>query len=170
MTNSTTEAIAASCDYCGRENRDGVPACPACGKPLTTMAEVDSSPKRKSKGLAVCLALAFGPLGLLYADLIGGGVVMLVALPIYVLTHGGLWFSVGTRLLCAARAYSVVSSQYEASTPLGRSKRLLNEAARLENIDRSKAIVVYKQVARLFPDTPASEEAVRNIEALQRHQ
>ena len=163
-------ANTAACDYCGRQNPEGAPACSGCGKTLlVTMPPAEPGPKRKSKGVAVCLALVFGPLGLLYSSVYGGCVMLVLAFPLYLLTHGGLWFSLGGRIVCAAWAYAAFSNAAEAGTPDQRARRLLETAARLESVDRRKAIAVYQQLAKLFPQSPAGREAVRNIDTLKRH-
>ena len=47
--------------------------------------------------------------------------------------------------------------------------RFLNAAARLESVDREKAIAAYRDIVRLYPNTTASREAAQNIEILIRH-
>jgi hypothetical protein len=51
-------------------------------------------------------------------------------------------------------------------TPDERGKELLNVAARLENLDRSKAIAVYLEIVKRYPGTAAADEAQRNIQVL----
>jgi outer membrane protein assembly factor BamD (BamD/ComL family) len=46
--------------------------------------------------------------------------------------------------------------------------RRLNEAALLEKDDRSKAITAYEEIIQTYPNTFASREAKRNIEAINR--
>jgi hypothetical protein len=50
--------------------------------------------------------------------------------------------------------------------PDERAQQLLNVAARLEGVDRRKAIAVYEHVVKTYPGTPASNEAQRNIQTL----
>jgi hypothetical protein len=46
------------------------------------------------------------------------------------------------------------------------AQELLNLAARLESVDRGKAVEVYAEVVRKFPGTRASGEAQRNMQTL----
>ena len=46
------------------------------------------------------------------------------------------------------------------------ARELLDLAARLEGLDRAKALLVYTDIIKRFPGTRASEEAQRNIKAL----
>jgi hypothetical protein len=45
---------------------------------------------------------------------------------------------------------------------------LLNAAAQLEGTDRVRAIAIYEDIVRFFPNTPASREAARNIQTLKK--
>jgi len=60
-----------------------------------------------------------------------------------------------------------------SGTPVCRSdlQLLLNTAARLETVDRAKAVAMYEEIVRSFPGTRASAEAHRNLQVLngQRH-
>jgi len=94
---------------------------------------------------------------------------LLIAVPIFIITNGGLWFEIGCRSLCAIWAYIEVSEQLNPSIAARRSKRLLAKAARLEDNEPSNAIVVYQQIAKLFPNTTASREAERNIRTLKQN-
>jgi len=124
-------------------------------------------PKRKSKVLAVSLALVSGPLGLLYLSDLGAALVIIVVAAPFIITHtGSLWVTLGSHILCAARAYSRIIDQDEAPNSGRDSRRLLDEAARLETVDREKAIAAYEELVRLYPDTAAGREAVRNIQTL----
>ena len=93
---------------------------------------------------------------------------LLIAVP-FILTHtGGLWLSIGGRILCAGLAYWWVDELGDIPNSNRDSARLLNEAARFENVDAAKAIGAYEEIIRLYPNTPASEEATRNIQSLMR--
>jgi hypothetical protein len=128
----------------------------------------DAQPKKKSKITAVLLALIFGPLGLLYVRAWWPAFVMiLIGFPFIITRHGGLWLTIGSRIVAAIWAYHAVIELDEAPQPNRDSAALLNEAARLESVDRSKAIAAYEEIIRLYPDTSASSEAARNIQALQ---
>jgi hypothetical protein len=159
--------VETSCGYCGHANPRALNVCEECGSSLTGAPPAeDSRPKKKSKVLAVILAFALGPLRLFYASISGGGIMILIALPLYFLTHGGWWFTIGSRIICAAWAFAALYEQDETPNAKRDSKRLLNEAASLESVDRAKAIAVYEQVVRSFPCTPARREAERNIRTL----
>ena len=49
------------------------------------------------------------------------------------------------------------------------AETLLNRAANLERYDRDEAIAAYEDIIRKYPDTAASEESRRNIEALRKN-
>jgi hypothetical protein len=53
--------------------------------------------------------------------------------------------------------------------PHDRAQELLNFAAQLESVDRAKAVLIYNEILKKFPGTPASEEAQRNIQLLTSH-
>jgi hypothetical protein len=169
MSATGDELIAASCSYCGLENSERLAACRGCGTPLgSAPVATHSEPKSKSKVLAVLLAFIFGPLGLFYATFSGGLTMIVIAVPLYLITRGGLYFSIGARVICVAWAYIAAREQDEASKPRREAIRLLDEAARLETTDRLRAITIYQEIIRLFPDTSASREAARNIQTLTR--
>ena len=48
----------------------------------------------------------------------------------------------------------------------GNAHALLEIAARLESIDRAKAVETYREIRTRFPGTRASREAQRNIKTL----
>src|SRR5437773_10980176 len=157
MSSTINESVAASCDYCGRENPDRFPNCTGCGTPLISAPPaIESEPKRKSKVLAVFLAVLFGPLGLLYVGAWWPAFVMIgIGVPFILTQTGGVWLSVVGRIICAVWAYCAVVE--EDQDPNQReSAGLLAEAARLESTDRSQAIAAYEEIIRLYPDTPAS--------------
>ena len=169
--NATTNEPAAACDYCGRENPDRLPACTGCGTPLVSAPPpTDIEPKGKSKGSAVALALLLGPLGLLYVRAWWPAFVMIVvAAPFIVTRTGGLWLTIGGRILCAVWAYYAVIEQDEAPNDRRDSARLLDEAARLESVDFSEAIAAYEEIVRRYPDSRASKQATDAIETLKKH-
>ena len=167
----TSESPAESCSYCGRANPNGLHACAECGTPLVSEPPPPAStePARKSQAVAVCLSLIFGPLGLIYVGGWWQAFVMIVIGVPFILTHkGGLWLTIGGRIVAAAWAYSLVVEQDDAPNPQRDAGRLLDEAARLENIDFSKAIAAYEEVIRQYPDTRASEQAASAIATLKR--
>jgi len=174
MNQRTPELIYESCSYCGQQNQSRLAVCPSCGTALVDEPHPTSSkPKRKSKAIAFWLAFIFGPLGLFYATVRGGLFALPMGWTVIFLFRvfkipGGLLATIITHFLCAVWAFNVVKEQHEAPNPSRRSKRLLQAAARLENVDRLKAIVVYNQIVKLFPGTPASTEAARNIETLKK--
>jgi hypothetical protein len=166
MESPAHETDAVTCDYCGRANPADVPACSGCGSPLVE----DNRPKPKSLKTAVGLALAFGPLGLCYASVRAGIVVLAVEAAILLIVPWDFWFALSSRILCITMAYSIVRAAKHGGSKSFRMRRLLAAAARLESVDRARAIVVYQQIVKLFPNTSASKEAERNVETLRGHQ
>ena len=170
MSTSTDESVAAPCAYCGCENPERLPICSGCGTSLgDTPLPADSKSKGKSKTLAICLALIFGPLGLAYVKAWQTAFLMILIGAPFVLTHtGGMWVTVGSRVLCAVWAYCVVVEQDRSPNAKRDSSRLLDKAASLEGTNRAKAIAVYEEIIRLYPGTSASREAARNTQTLTR--
>ena len=165
-------AIAAACSYCGRENPDRHRTCRECGTPLASpqAKPENTGPRRKSKVLAVCLSLIFGPLGLIYVNSWGAAFLAIAIGFPFVVTHkGGLWLTLASRILCAVWAYCILQQKDESPNIRRDSLRLLNEAARLENVDRREAIAAYEQIIRDYPGTDAGKEAAKSIEVLSRH-
>jgi hypothetical protein len=165
----TSESPLETCSYCGRANPARLSACAECGTALVSEPPLPArtEPARKSQTLAVFLSLIFGPLGLIY---VGGWwqafVMIVVGLP-FILTHtGGLWLTIGGRLIAAAWAYSLVVEHDDAPNQQRDAGRLLDEAARLESVDFHKAIAAYEEVIRQYPDTRASKQAASAIETL----
>jgi hypothetical protein len=151
------------CNYCGHGNPDRLTACPGCGNPYVT----DTEPKQKSKGLAYFLAVVFGPIGLAYIKAWWpAGVLIILHVP-FILTRTVMpWGLIMTRLFSLVTVWHHFS---EDQPNLRReSNRLLEAAAKLEKTDRTAAIAAYREIARLYPETPASAEAERNIETLMR--
>jgi len=128
----------------------------------------DSEGTWKSKFVGVFLALIFGPLGLFYSTVSGALIMIVMAVPIYLITRGDWWFSIGGRLVCAVWAYAALYEEDGAPNPGRDSARLLNQAAALEKNDVPQAVSGYEEIIRLFPDTAASQEAARNIQSLTR--
>jgi hypothetical protein len=110
--------------------------------------------------------VTLGPLGLFYASISGGAIMIVVAFALYFLTRGGWWFVIGGRIICVVWAIGVLYEEDQEPNSRRDSKRLLNEAASLESVDRARAIEVYEQVIKLYPGTRASREAERNIQTL----
>jgi len=162
---------AKSCNYCGRANTVKLPTCAGCGTSLVSAlpAPANTVPARKSKTVAILLSLIFGPLGLIYVRGWGQAFVMIAIGFPFILTHkGGLWLAIGSRLLSAAWAYSLVVEQDEAPNPARDAGRLLEEAARLENVDFHKAISAYEEIILQYPNSNASKQAASAIETLKR--
>lgn len=167
----TTESPRETCSYCGRANPDKLPACAECGTALVSElpAPASTGPARKSKALAVFLSLIFGPLGLIYVGGWWQAFVMIVVGAPFILSHtGGLWLTIGGRLVAAAWAYSLVVEQDDAPNPQRDAGRLLDKASRLENVDFREAIAAYEEVMRQYPDTRASKQAASAIETLRK--
>ena len=173
MSANLAEQPATICDWCGKENAQRLANCTSCGTRLVAEAEpapeAEDSPKPKSRLLAVCLSLFFGPLGLIYVNAWGTAFLMLaIALPLLFTHAGGLWVTFGFRILCAFLAFSLVKENAVEPDSTRDSERLLVAAARLENVNREEAILAYEDIIRLYPNTRASNEAARNIETLKR--
>lgn len=165
-----TELPAESCSHCGQANPDKLSICAACGSTLTEEPPPTSTePARKSKTVAVLLALIFGPLGLLYVGAWWLAFVMImINVPFLLTGKGGLWISLGGRIIAAAMAYNLAVEQDDAPNSERDAERLLDKAARLENVAFPEAIAVYEEVIREYPDTRASRQATSAIETLKR--
>ena len=173
MSTTLTETPAATCDYCGKANTERLPQCAGCGTRLVSEPPPSRPEKRKGKDTftAVCLALIFGPLGLVYINAWGTIVVLLLIRGYFFATHsGGVWVVVGVRLVSGAFAYGLIDRHRETTDVSSEAAELLDVAARLESVDRARAIAAYREVVRLYPDTNASSEATRNIQLLMRQE
>jgi hypothetical protein len=73
-----------------------------------------------------------------------------------------------SRIISVSRALTLLHEQEIALNPNGNPQFLLDQAARLENMDKLKAIVAYEEIIQQFPNTKASGEASRNIAILKR--
>ena len=93
---------------------------------------------------------------------------IMVGVP-FILTHkGGLWLTIGGRIIAAAWAYNLAVEQDDAPNPQRDAGRLLDEAAHLERVDFHKAMAAYEEVMRQYPGTRASKQAASAIETLKR--
>ena len=165
MDATNNEPIPAACDYCGRENPDRLTTCTGCGTPLT-----QNESKGKSKGLAYLLALLLPAIALFYVGAWKRALILIFTALLLRATHfGGLWFIVGVRIICVYWVYRAFAKQNEAPNADVDWSNLLDEAARLESVDRAKAIEAYEEIIRLHPDTSASRESARNIQTLKLH-
>ena len=168
------------CAYCGNDNPAEAVNCSSCGSLLVVeQTSAETERRKKSKATAVILALIFGPLGLLY---LGGEGLMAViffvgigffALPLLLAAvheiHGfGLLFGLVGRVVCVWWALKVLERR-DADPDALDADTLLNEAAKLENIDVTQAIASYEVIIKMFPDTSASAEARRNSQTLRSH-
>jgi|SRR5882672_10881397 len=115
---------------------------------------------------AIILSLLFGPLGLFYASVGGAIAMILFAIPFAITRTGGIWVPIASRILCAVLAVHALRQKDPASQVKNDCQRRLDEAARLEGKDPEKAIAAYEEIAKLFPETPASREAEHNIQLL----
>lgn len=70
--------------------------------------------------------------------------------------------------VAAAWACILIVERDDESNPQRAAGRLLDEAARLENVDFRKAIAAYEEVKRHYPDTRASKQAASAIETLKK--
>jgi len=170
MSNTTDDSIATTCNSCGLANPDGLANCAGCGNSMVSAPPPADSPlKGKSKVAAIVFTLAFGPLGLLYVHAWGTAfLVFVVAVMLIATGKGGLWIGITGRIFCAIWAYRILVEADDSPDPSRDALRLLDEAARLEGVDRAKAIEAYNEIIRLYPGISASKEAARNIEALNR--
>ncbi len=169
MSSSQTKPTLSTCPWCGRNNPELSPTCTNCGEQLDAEPGADSAKApARSQLVAVLLALALGPLGLVYLRAWGTAFwITLIGLP-FVLTHtGGLWITIGARLICASLAYGFASEQIP--NPKRDASRLLEKASRLEDTDRPQAIAIYEEIVRSYPGTTAGKEAARNLETLSRN-
>lgn len=167
MNQTVEPAAAAVCDYCGRKNPDQLAYCSECGTRLLLEPE---PPPPKSKVLAIGLTLVFGPIGLLYVGAWIPAFVLFLATGPFLLAHkGGLWLFILVRILSAAWSYHELVEQDKRRNLRWDPKRLLDAAARLESKDRTRAVAAYQKITQLYPDTPASAEAARSIQTLEKH-
>lgn len=118
--------------------------------------------------MGVFLALLFGPLGLFYSSVSGALTMIVLAVPLYLITRGGWFFTVFGHIACAVWAYVALYEDDQKPNPGRDSVRLLDKAAALERTDIPQAVAIYQEIIRLFPDTSASREAIRNIQTLTR--
>jgi len=93
--------------------------------------------------------------------MIGAGV------PFILTRTGGVWLPIASRILCATWAYCLAVEEDGAPNVKRDSKRLLEQAARLENSNPLQAIDAYQKIIDGYPGTLASKEAARNIKVLQ---
>jgi hypothetical protein len=175
MSAGTTASVEASCSYCGRENPERLLACTGCGTPLSAETTLPiTGPKKKSMFMAVGLAAVFGPLGLFYSNVSGGIWLIAVAVAKAILvrnsgTTEALISFFGFRVICVALAIRGMSRLDGESGSASDAGELLDQAARLESIDRTKAILAYEEIVSRFAGTAASREARRNIQVLKQH-
>jgi hypothetical protein len=142
------------CSYCGRENNDEAPSCRECGTPLTADgADVEASQEIGVEDPRSARDREFrGPV----LPWILGGLALIF----------GNW---------SQAIHAIISGVAESRAARGtdtndQSQELLDVAAHLEDVDRSKAVALYWEVIRRFPGTRASDEARRNIQTLVTHE
>ncbi len=139
-----------------------------------------AEPRKKSKAVAVILALIFGPLGLLYLGMEGLVAVLFVfGIGLFILPFliggihhvGGLGWLVSAvaRLACAWWAMNAVDSR-NARPDAPDVGGLLDEAARLENVDFAQAIAKYEELIEKYPESTASGVARNCLRTLRSHQ
>lgn len=168
----TPESPAEQCSYCGRANPDGLDECPICGTALISdpPASAEAGPARKSRTVAVVLALVFGPIGLVYLRAWWHAIIMIgIGIPLMLTNKAGVWLFIVARLFAAVFAYNLASQLDESLQPQRDAERLLDEAARLENVDFQSAITTYEEVVRRYPNTRAARQAASVIEVLKRN-
>jgi hypothetical protein len=168
------------CGYCGHENTAEAVHCSDCGTLLVEeQTTSESECPKKSKTVAVILALIFGPIGLLYLGLEGLMVVIFVvgiaffALPLLVSAtnqfHGvGLLISLLGRAASAWWALTVVERR-NSDPDAPDAGVLLDEAAKLENVDFAQAIAKYEELIAKYPDSSASAMAKSCLQTIRPH-
>ena len=173
MSTTLTEVPAATCEWCGQANAERLPQCAGCGTRLVSEPPPSQREQRKGKDpmKAVCLALIFGPLGLIYINAWGTIVILVLIRGYFFATHTfSFWSIIGIRLVSGAFAYGLIDRHAEETPDItSEATAALDVAARLESVDREKAIAAYREVVRLYPNTDASSEATRNIHVLTHH-
>jgi hypothetical protein len=149
-----------ACPYCGKEYQDEALQCSQCGTALREdPAELDP---RKSAGRKLLnrglvwfwFGLAITFLSYAIAAQHGGT---------YIIATGAIIFGLAQFF----RGRRAVQGRFEAKEE---GQELLDMAARLESVDRTKAIGIYQQIINVFPGTPQSKEAARNIRTLETHE
>ena len=121
------------CDDCGQEVSMKAVSCPKCGNPITaaertnivqsdnsTAAAILAVGQKKSMGIALLLTFFFGPLGLLYAS-VGGGVILLLLTIVIGLVTLGIGFFVGWIASMIWAAVAVNSHNAKIMNTLGKS-------------------------------------------------
>jgi NAD-dependent SIR2 family protein deacetylase len=146
-----------ACPYCGKEHQHEALQCSQCGTAFREdPADLDprqvAGQKLMNRGVVwfgFGLAISF----LSYAE---------------AARHGGTYvIAIGTIIFGLAqffRGRRAVQGRFEAKEE---GEELLELAARLESVDRTKAIGLYHQIINAFPGTPQSEEAARSIHTLE---
>jgi hypothetical protein len=170
MNNPAETEVTVKCSYCGQLNPQNSLFCRECGTPFAPKSEPEQKPaKVKSKTTAVLLAIVLGPLGLCYTNLSAGLVMFAVFLVIRFSVGGGIVLLLVSRAVCAGWAMIAFTNEGRPESTDTDATSLLNEAASLESVDRTRAIIAYQRVMVTYPGTSAAEEARRNIETLNTH-
>lgn len=82
-------------------------------------------------------------------------------------TYGGTYVVAwGAIIFGGIQFYQGLTSGKCTELRLTDATRLLNVAAQLESSDPVRAIAVYTEIIRLFPNSSASAEAQRNLQAI----
>jgi hypothetical protein len=76
----------------------------------------------------------------------------------YIIAYGAIIFGIVQFFRGRAAATGTDSGE--------RAQELLDVAAQLESVDRTKALALYAEIVRAFPGTRASNEAQRNLQTL----
>jgi len=164
------------CSYCGKENSDQSEHCERCGTALklkesaAPVALPDPIAKRKMKRGALWCVGGIAVTLLTYTLATGGGS--------YIVAWGAIIFGAiefFQGYAAMSRPSTRSSETDKPSVPeedvffqaaQGDPGELLNIAAKLESVDHDKAIAKYEEIIKLYPGTPASAEARRNIQVL----
>jgi hypothetical protein len=153
------------CSYCGRENPDEAASCTECLTQLAAPAAADENKVpptlaevQAGKNLRITGAVL----------LLGGLVVTLFSYLEAVRSPYGGHYVIAIGAICYGamrffQGHAMATGRIEANE---RGQQLLYLAARLEDVNRQKAVALYEEVLKKYPGTAASEEAQRNIRAL----
>jgi hypothetical protein len=155
------------CSYCGKANADDSPSCGGCGTPLATgLNDVEAYKTPDSDDPRLAEAKRLMVRGALW--FFGGSAVTLLTFMAAVRSpYGGTYIIAWGAIVYGAiqffRGQASAAGHVDRNT---QAQDLLDLAAQLESADRAKAVALYAEIIRTFPDTRASKEARRNVQAL----
>ena len=124
-----------TCNECGAEISSKAQSCPKCGDPVTdneranvvvqtndsgSVAAMMAISQKKSMGMGILLTFLFGPLGLLYAT-VGGGIVMIILTIVVGIITLGLGFILGWLISIIWAAVSISSHNSKSDARIARA-------------------------------------------------